>query len=72
MPKQKRIALKKTLLLTLLLPMLGGCHVTQYNGSARILKEYPTEARKAAQVAPNFTRATLKEINRLEAELAKK
>jgi hypothetical protein len=30
------------------------------------------EAMKAAQVAPLFTAGVLKEINRLEAELAKK
>tara|TARA_R110000824_G_scaffold290339_3_gene478829 strand:- start:226 stop:441 length:216 start_codon:yes stop_codon:yes gene_type:complete len=64
------IELKKITLLTLLLIALTGCHVIRYNGAERWMRH--PEAAAAARVAPQFTAGVLKELNRLEAELAKK
>jgi hypothetical protein len=69
MLKLSHIGLIKIFLLMLLLGSTVGCHVTKYNGAERWMMH--PQAPEAARVAPLFTAGVLKEINRLEAELAK-
>jgi|TARA_R100000152_G_C6773863_1_gene201398 hypothetical protein len=59
----------KRIALLMLLSISTACHVTQYNGAEKWMKH--PQAAAAAKVAPHFTAGVLKEINRLEAELAK-
>tara|TARA_B100000700_G_scaffold275333_1_gene321074 strand:- start:1494 stop:1709 length:216 start_codon:yes stop_codon:yes gene_type:complete len=70
MPRPRLTGWRKIALLTLLLASTAGCHVVRFNGAERWM-QHP-EAKAAARVAPHFTAGVLKEINRLEAELAKR